>query len=132
MRHPFPRLLVLVPHRDARLPMRAWSGSLFAGGLLGAWSFPWVVPLAALDRPLPDAELRSIAGIIREHSRPNGGKFTGGPAALAPLPFATPLKPVFALGPTLDIVPPGFFPETFGGTPISPTVWGAALVYGPM
>jgi hypothetical protein len=56
------RLLVLVPHRDARLPLRAWSASLFAAGLPGAWSFPWVAPLARLKRPTPYSPLPTIWG----------------------------------------------------------------------
>jgi len=58
-------LLVLVPHRDARLPLRAWSDSLFAAGLLNGWSFPGVAPLARLKRPLLTAELKSLAHALR-------------------------------------------------------------------
>jgi len=61
------RLLVLVPHRDARLPLRAWSDSLFAAGLLSGWSFPGVVPLALLKRPLSAGELRSLAHVLRKN-----------------------------------------------------------------
>ena len=133
-RHSFPRLLVLVPHRDVRLPMRVWSGSLFAAGLPGAWSFPWVAPLAALASPLPEAQLKSLAHALREHSRPSGGKFIAGPPTLAQLPFATGSKPAFAFGPSLDVAFPSAFFEIEGSAPLKqilPVVLGAALMYGP-
>lgn len=128
MRRPFPRLLVLVPHRDVRLPMRAWSGSLFAAGLQGAWSFPWVVPLATLDRKLSDGELKSLSRALREHSRTSGGKFTAGPTALAPLPF---FPKAFAFGPSLDIAIPAEPEGPPPIKPISPAVLGSALLYAP-
>ena len=62
----FFRLLVLVPHRDARLPLRAWSSSLFTAGLQGAWSFPWAAPLARLKRSLTDDELKLLARALRQ------------------------------------------------------------------
>ena len=74
-RQPALRLLVLVPHRDARLPLRAWSASLFAAGQYGAWSFPWVAPLAVLSRLLTTEELKRFARTLREHIVQNGGKF---------------------------------------------------------
>ncbi|MCL2190637.1 MAG: hypothetical protein FWB79_01460 [Treponema sp.] len=122
-RRPFPRLLVLVPHRDARLPMRAWSGSLFAAGLPGAWSFPWVAPLAALDRGLSRGELKSLSRALRERN----DRLTAGPPALAPVPLGD--GQAFAFGPSLDLaLPDGFFRPRDA---ISPTVLGAALLHGP-
>ena len=136
-RRSFPRLLVLVPHRDARLPMREWSGALFAAGLPGAWSFPWVAPLAALDRGLSDAELRALARGLRERSMP--GKVVAGPVGLAPLPFTRRGERAHAFGPSLDIaLPETLFPAANPGDegpslagPISPGVLGSALLYGP-
>jgi hypothetical protein len=71
------RLAVLVPHRDSRKILRAYSGELFAGGFTGAWSFPWVAPLALLSRPLDGAELTALARALRERSlqADRGGKF---------------------------------------------------------
>ncbi|MCL2762294.1 MAG: hypothetical protein FWD36_03675 [Treponema sp.] len=57
----FFQLLVLVPHRDVRLLLRKWSAELFAAGLPGAWSFPWVAPLATLKRTLSTEELKALA-----------------------------------------------------------------------
>jgi hypothetical protein len=66
------KLLVLVPHRDARLPLRAWSAALFSAGCEGAFSFPWLVPLAALARPLNAEELKHCAAVLREASLAGG------------------------------------------------------------
>ena len=60
------RLLVLVPHRDVRRQLRTWSASLFNNGLSGAWSFPWVAPLAKLNRPLSAEELKRLARSLRK------------------------------------------------------------------
>jgi len=73
------RLLVLVPHRDARLLLRTWSASLFKAGFPGAYSFPWVAPLAALSRPLSAEELKHCALVLRKQSLGvNGGKISAG------------------------------------------------------
>ena len=111
--------------------MRMWSSSLFTAGLPGAWSFPWVVPLAAIGQGLSDMELKALSRAIRKQVVPDGRKFTAGPASLAPLPFSQWDSPgdkqLFAFGPSLDIA----LPETATLKPISPTVLGAALLYGP-
>ena len=130
LRSQFPDLLVLVPHRDARLPLRAWSGSLFAAGLAGAWSFPRVAPLAVLAREIPGRELKELARILRECRRADGGRFTAGSPAAAQLPFAPGGSPVFAFGPSLDIALPDAF-SARGLEPIIPAVLGAALVRQP-
>ncbi|MCL2194237.1 MAG: hypothetical protein FWB78_12690 [Treponema sp.] len=111
--------------------MRIWSGSLFAAGLTGAWSFPWVAPLATLNRGLPDAELKALSRVIREYLRRDGGKFTAGLPAIAPLPFSPDDTPAFAFGPTLDITLPETFFDDAGLEPISPAVLGAALLQHP-
>jgi hypothetical protein len=59
------RMAVLIPHRDARKLARAWSSELFAAGLSGAWSFPWTVPLAVLQKPLSRGELKTLALKLR-------------------------------------------------------------------
>jgi hypothetical protein len=79
------RLLVLVPHRDARLPLRAWSASLFATGFPGAWSFPWVAPIARLGRTLSSDELKTLAHALRRQLNSKGGKFIAGPPSLGVL-----------------------------------------------
>jgi len=79
------QLLVLVPHRDTRKSLRPWSASLFSAGLQGAWSFPWVMPIAALNRPLSTAELKSLAHKLRLETNLSSGKFTTGPSTIAAL-----------------------------------------------
>ena len=125
-------LLVLVPHRDARLPLRAWSAALFAAGVAGAWSFPWAAPVAILSRPLSAGELRSRARALRDFSLAgNGnGKFKTGPAARAAFP-ESPLGGAAIFGPVLDI-PAGLFSAEVSEKiirPVSPPVLGAALVW---
>jgi len=122
-------LLVLVPHRDTRLPLRAWSKSLFATGLPGAWSFPWVTPLALLGRPLSTAELKPLAGSMREHINSCGGKIICGLPATAEIPFESGAVSVF--GPALNTeLPGGFFDAAAEAvlTPVSPLVLGSAVV----
>ena len=95
-------LLVLVPHRDARLLLRGWSASLFKAGFPGAYSFPWVAPLAALSRPLSAEELKNCALVLRKESLGvNGGKMKGINTAggVSSLPF-----------------PGNAFSDGFGGT----------------
>jgi len=67
------QLLALVPHRDVRISLRAWSASLFSKGLCGAWSFPWVMPIAALKRPLSGVERFAVfKGAVRSLVVPLG------------------------------------------------------------
>jgi len=124
------KLLVLVPHRDTRLPLRAWSRALLAAGLPGAWSFPRVAPLAVAERPLSAAELADLARALREQARAPGGRFAAGPTALAPLPQGPFGGPVFAFGPSLNAALPCGLAED-GLRPVLPVVLGAALVAGP-
>jgi hypothetical protein len=72
------RLLVLLPHRDKRRELEAWSAKLFAGGFEGAWSFPHVCPLAILSRPFSRDERKETARRFREIV-PAGDKFHSGP-----------------------------------------------------
>ena len=131
-RRAFARLLVLVPHRDARRPLRGWSGSLHAAGLAGAWSFPWVAPLAALGRSPSRGELGLLARALRGSLGP--GKITAGPAALAPLPLGAEGGPALAFGPALGAGLTGGLFEPAGLPPmrrVSPAVLGAAILRGP-
>jgi hypothetical protein len=75
--------LALVPHRDTRLELRRYSETLFCTGYTGAYSFPWVVPLAALLQPLSGDELKHCARAIREASQ--NEKIEAVQAALLPL-----------------------------------------------
>jgi len=135
------RLLVLVPHRDARLPLRAWGDSLFAAGLLTAWSFPGVAPLALLKRALSGEELRSLAHLLRKrfarrHEGTEGNRewgvssLSGGHPRNAPV-----LRSLFSnvWGPALNLtLPDDFFAPVSEALecPILPPVLGVALVQG--
>jgi len=92
------QLLALVPHRDVRVSLRAWSASLFSGGMPGAWSFPWVMPIASLKRPLSGVELKSRALMLRRTIDLSGGKCITGPPAAAALS-----DNVSAFGPIVNI-----------------------------
>jgi hypothetical protein len=114
-------MAALIPHRDSRGILRAYSGELFSRGFAGAWSFPWAAPLALLTRPLEGAELSLLARSLREKNLGSGGKgkFHGGdplrfPLCL-PLPGSSPgvLSPeAFSLwGPEIGV---GLRPGDFG------------------
>jgi hypothetical protein len=117
------QLLALVPHRDVRRSLRAWSASLFSAGLPGAWSFPWVIPLAALSRPFSGLELKSRAFMMRSAIGLSGGKITTGPPVFAAL------SDYSVFGPTVNIaLQDNFFAfEDILVRRISPLVIGAAL-----
>jgi hypothetical protein len=103
------KLLVLVPHRDARRRLREWSRVLFSAGCEGAWSFPWVSPLAVLALPLNTEELKHCAAVLREASLADGrdGKFKCGAAACAAFPPNAPGSGEAAVfGPLLDLAVP--------------------------
>jgi hypothetical protein len=89
-------MAALIPHRDSRRILRAYSGELFLRGFAGAWSFPWAAPLALLRRPLEGAELSFLAQSLREKSlaAPGQGKFAAG----TPLRFPLPEFPPFSGG----------------------------------
>ncbi|MDR0476278.1 MAG: hypothetical protein LBH43_21755 [Treponema sp.] len=134
-----PCLLVLVPHRDARQLLKKYSGSLFAAGFWGAWSFPWVAPLAALSSPLSPAELKQLAAIFREKTLAlnSGGKMQSLPPAQSPFPDDFPFmnscnakKPAI-FGPALDFTIPELAVSLIENKArhwFSPLVFGAALI----
>ena len=145
------RLLVLVPHRDARLPLRAWSASLFAAGLPGAWSFPWAAPLARLKRPLSAVELKSLARALRrevnsqkrphtethgKHGKHEVFKFLFSPCTLCPLClYEMKGEKMSILGPSLSIkLSDDFFMPVAEAVDcrISPLVLGSALAQSPL
>jgi hypothetical protein len=82
-------MAVLVPHGESRAKARAISASLFMSGVAGAWAFPWVIPLALLDRPLSPDELKALAIRLRERTGTDGKICTGEWAAL-PFPAGSP------------------------------------------
>ena len=120
----------MVPHRDVRLPLRVWSGSLLAEGLEGAWSFPWVTPIAQLDRPLSGEELKALAREFREEINRVGGKLTAGPPVQSAL-----FDEVSIYGSSLTLNLSDNFYKTITGAIIrrfSPLVLGAALLRGSL
>jgi hypothetical protein len=122
------RLLALIPHRDVRLPLRAWSGALFAAGLEGAWSFPWAAPLAQLNRPLSGMELKRLARILRQCiEQNNDGKLTAGPPSIGPDLYGRGVS-VFGLPLNIELSD-AFFEEIRESVtrPLTPPVIGAAL-----
>ena len=119
------QLLALVPHRDVRISLRAWSASLFSSGLCGAWSFPWIMPMAALNRPLSGEEQKNRALMLRRAIDLSGGKCTTGPPAVAALS-----DNVSVFGPAVNIGLSDsffFFEDNAVDRRISPLVIGAAL-----
>jgi hypothetical protein len=110
-------LAVLVPHRDMEGPLKAQSRFLFASGLPGARSFPHVVPLGILSRPLTAAELRSLGAAIRAETLKEGrdGRFCLGKPVLVPCPPF----PAF-YGPALDLNPPEASPRIPPWKPLRP------------
>ncbi|MDR0487448.1 MAG: hypothetical protein LBG91_04300, partial [Treponema sp.] len=95
--------LVLVPHRDVRLKLRKWSGSLFMAGIQGAYHFPWAAPLALLTRPLDTPELKHCARILRDTA--GGVKISARECSCAALPLTGKDRPVI-FGPRLDLALP--------------------------
>ena len=147
------RLLVLIPHRDVRRQLRSWSASLFAGGLDGAWSFPWVAPLAELSSPLSSEELKCLARSLRQEVNLIGKPEVSNSSRIVPLVRGAEAQRFFKggdqgipvvvheggpgsetlsiYGPRLDIkLPYGFFDDTGGAvvSQISPLVIGCAVV----
>ncbi|AEF87022.1 hypothetical protein TREPR_2236 [Treponema primitia ZAS-2] len=84
------RFVVLIPHRDLAGPLGTHSGSLFAAGMAGAFSFPNLAPLALVSRPFSRPELRSLALDIRKSitgtALDGDGKINPGPPVLQPCP----------------------------------------------
>jgi hypothetical protein len=96
------RFVALIPHRDAAAPLHAQSGSLFAAGIAGAFSFPPAAPLALVSRPFSQPELRSLASALRAGTALAGnGKINPGPPILQPCPGFHSFY-----GPSLDLPPP--------------------------
>ncbi|MDR1106994.1 MAG: hypothetical protein LBL44_11610 [Treponema sp.] len=128
-------MAVLVPHGESRAAARAHSASLFAGGVEGAWAFPWVLPLALLRRPLGREELKILAGRLREASLDGGGRIQSGEGAALPFPESAPapFRALLVYGPAMDLpLSPGLFGGTDGVLHVfSRAVLGCAIVTAP-
>jgi hypothetical protein len=76
------RFVVLIPHRDNIPQLHAYSEKLFAAGLIGAYSFPNVAPLAGVSRACSREELKALAHALREWTLSDGndGKLQAGTA----------------------------------------------------
>jgi hypothetical protein len=84
------RFAVLVPHRDIRPVLYSFRRRIFAAGVLGAYSFPPVVPLSLLERPLEDPELKALAMSLRALSLEAGSGVFSADAAGPPLLISGP------------------------------------------
>jgi hypothetical protein len=102
------RFAVLVPHRDSRRLVEVCRPSLFAAGLQGARSFPAVVPLARLSRPLTASELKALAAFLKEAALAGGrdGRIGAGKPVDVPCPGAD--GGMRFWGPVLDIPVPAW------------------------
>ncbi|MCL2208887.1 MAG: hypothetical protein FWB89_01860 [Treponema sp.] len=58
-------LLVLVPHRDARLQAQEHRDTLLKTGISGVYPFPCIAPLASISKPLTENELKNAAFFLR-------------------------------------------------------------------
>lgn len=123
-------MLVLVPHRDARLPLKAWSNTLFKAGVQGAWSFPWVAPMAVLRRSLTINELKILAHALRYYLNTTDNKCIPGLPALSLL-----TGNVSVYGPSLSINTGDDFLKPVADAVnriVSPLVIGSALISDPL
>jgi hypothetical protein len=114
----FTRFLVLVPHRDLLKPLGEYRRRLFAAGLEGAWSFPAVVPLGVLSRPLGLEELKALARSFRDASLEDGrqGWFRAGDCVTGPFPPGPVSGALSLYGFPLDLPLP-FLGENSGDLP---------------
>ena len=131
-------LFVLVPHRDIRVRLRVYSESLFSAGLSGAWSFPWVSPLAVLSEALSPVELKQMAFIIREQGIGRGEKIKCGNSVQVDFPHGkqqegVSVEKIALYGPTLNLTMPDSAISVMEKKIIhrfSPLIIGAAILQG--
>ena len=86
------RFLVLVPHFDARTELRKYSENLHKIVPAGTYTFPWVVPLMVLSKPLSADELKETAKLIKKtviQAGGKNGKFISNEAGIMPFPVGT-------------------------------------------
>lgn len=116
--------LVLVPHRDTRLVLRNYSAALLKAGFTGAYSFPWVAPLAELSRPLNAQELKNIAHMFRKSAI--DGKFNA--EGIYNISFPLGENKISLSGPRLDFtIPPDLLAGGIGNI-FSQAIIGACLL----
>lgn len=121
-------MLVLVPHRDIRRLLREWSAGLFSAGLPGAWSFPWVAPLAFPDSPLSGGEMKTLARKLRQ----NNGQFWAKKPVSVPFQAEIPgTEQIYLYGLALE-ASIGAEEERGALSETSLPIIGAALHYGPL
>ena len=124
--------LVLVPHRDSRLVLRKWSDSLFKAGFSGAYSFPWVAPLALLSRPFSAEELKNCA-MRGESTSVNNGKISATAVSSSVMPAfhssCSEGEVVSIFGPCLDFdLPNGLISNEKVISLFSPIIIGACIL----
>jgi hypothetical protein len=108
------RFIVLIPHRDSGRLLWEYRQQLFAAGLVGAYSFPGVVPLAVVSQAFTKEDLQALARTLREISVQDGrdgkistrglvslGYSAGTPTGQAPYDLTM-------FGPLLDLPNPAF------------------------
>jgi hypothetical protein len=85
------RFVVLIPHRDNIPQLHTYSERLFAAGIMGAYSFPNVAPLAGVSRACSREELKALAHALREWTLADGsdGKLQTGTAQSVSCPAWT-------------------------------------------
>ena len=90
------RFVVLIPHRDSVRLIKSYRNELFKKGLIGAYSFPIVSPIALVSSPLKKEGLKTLAFDLRELSG-NSGKIAVGESCILQYP------PMFFFGLKLDL-----------------------------
>ncbi|MHB9293974.1 hypothetical protein Holit_03093 [Hollandina sp. SP2] len=66
------RFIVLIPHRDSGRLFWEYRQELFAAGIVGAYSFPSVAPLAVVSQAFTKEDLQVLAHTLREISVQDG------------------------------------------------------------
>jgi len=114
--------------------MKKWSASLFKGGYLGAFMFPWVIPAALLSSPFNPEELKHCARVIREASLENDGKIVISDCTILKC-FNSPgneVKSPLLFGPKIELtIPPDAFTQSASSKIVklfSPLIIGSCLL----
>ena len=126
--------LALVPHRDTRLLLRSWSASAFNASCPGAWSFPYLVPIAQLASPIKAKDLKQLGIILRNDLNRAGGKIVSLEAGSIKFPLFSSEK-TYLYGNVLNINISGDFYaliEKSISMSFSQLVLGAALMEKPV
>ena len=121
--------LVLVPHRDIRTELQKYYDSMFKNnlaGVLAAYSFPCVVPLAGLSKPFNTDELKNFARSLREAAQ--GDKFNVTEASTCAFPAGGEETALFGQGLELNNSNLLSVSNSKIITLLSPTIIGACLM----